>query len=93
MEGIVYPSVLESYGKRLDDVPWYVGAVRMIDDPLNSIFGIAPFEPLYNILRDLAPANVIRTLTGLEKPSEIVNEAIDDVAKRLRDKARTIKRP
>lgn len=86
---IVYPSILRSYGKNVGDVPTIVTAIdRQIDDVLNSIFGIAPAEPLFNIVRDIGPANVIRTLTGIPKPSEVINEAIDEIAASIREKVR-----
>jgi len=86
----LYPSVLRSYGKPLDELPPIVAVVRQIDDILSSVLGIAPAEPLYNFVRDLAPANVINTLTGIEKPGEVINDALADMAEKLR--ARAVKR-
>ena len=80
----LYPSILNSYGKPLDEVPPIVWLIRQVDDILNSTLGIAPGEPLFNFIRDLAPANVINFLTGIEKPSEFINESIADIAERLR---------
>jgi hypothetical protein len=85
---IVYPSILRSYGKELDEVPPVVSIPRQIDDVLNTVFGLAPAEPLFNIVRDIGPANVIRTLTGIPKPSEVINEAIDEIAASIREKVR-----
>jgi hypothetical protein len=87
MAGKLYPSVLNSYGKPLDELPPVVSVVRQIDDILSSILGIAPAEPLFNFIRDIAPANLINTLTGIEKPGEVINDALADIAEKLRSRA------
>jgi hypothetical protein len=80
----LYPSVLKSYGKPLDELPPIVAVVRQIDDVLSSVFGVAPAEPIFNFIRDIAPANLINTLTGIEKPGEVINDALADIAEKLR---------
>jgi hypothetical protein len=89
MAEVVYPSVLKSYGKELGQIPPLFAIARQIDDVLNSVIGIAPLEPALNIVRDILPANVIRNVTGIEKPSEIVNTTIDEIAEKIRSRVTT----
>jgi hypothetical protein len=83
----LYPSVLKSYGRPLDELPPIVAVVRQIDDVLASVLGVAPAEPIFNFVRDIAPANIINTLTGIEKPGEVINDALADIAEKLRARA------
>jgi hypothetical protein len=84
MGEVTYPSVLGSYGKDATQLPPFVWIARQVDDILNSVVGLAPVEPVLNIVRDIMPANVVKTVTGLDKPSEIVNPLIDDIAQKIR---------
>lgn len=88
-----YPAILKSYDKTNDQNPPVVAIARQVDDVVNSVVGISPVEPLLNIVRDIMPANVVRTLTGLKKPSEIINPTIDEIAEKLRSKATEVKPP
>ena len=81
---MTYASILESHGKDATQLPPIVWVARQIDDILNSVVGVAPVEPVLNIVRDVMPANVVRNVTGLEKPSEIVNPLIADIASKIR---------
>jgi hypothetical protein len=84
MTEVTYPSVLESYGKDATSQPPVVWLARQVDDILDSVVGLAPVEPVLNVVRDIMPANVIRNVTGLDKPSEIINPLIDEIAGKIR---------
>ena len=90
-DNFVDESVLNSRPRNLSDVPPVIALARQVDDVLNSIVGIAPVEEVVTTVRDLMPANVVRNLTGVAKPSEIVNPAItgikSDIQNRVKGKA------
>ena len=90
-DNFVDESVLNSRPKDLSDIPPLAAVARQIDDVLNSVVGIAPVEEVLMTVRDLMPANVVRNLTGVAKPSEIVNPAVtgikSDIQNRVKGKA------
>jgi len=45
-----------------------------VDDVTDSVVGIKIAGPIVDTLREIAPANVIQDLTGLPKPSEIMED-------------------
>lgn len=45
-----------------------------IDDVTDSLVGVKLVGPLLDTAREIAPANVIRDLTGVPKPSEVVED-------------------
>jgi len=48
-----------------------------VDELLDGIVGARPVGHALEVARNLAPANVIRRVTGLPKPSEIVEDVLD----------------
>ena len=48
-----------------------------VDELADSVIGARPAGHVLEAARMLAPANVIRTVTGVPKPSEIVEEILD----------------
>jgi len=53
------------------------------DEFLDSVVGIRPVGHAMEVLRNIAPANVIRRVTGIPKPSEIVEEVLDRIDKAI----------
>ncbi|MBW2559154.1 MAG: hypothetical protein JRD69_10050 [Deltaproteobacteria bacterium] len=49
-------------------------AAETIDDITDSVVGIKIVGPLVDTAREIAPANVIRDLTGIPKPSEVMED-------------------
>lgn len=60
---------------------------KQIDDVLNSVVGIAPLTPLVKAGREFAPANLIKSVTGIKKPSEVVNPMIEDAVDKIKSGA------
>lgn len=60
---------------------------KQVDDVLNSVLGVAPLTPLVKAGRELAPANLIRSVTGVKKPSEVVNPLIEDAVEKVKSGA------
>lgn len=50
-----------------------------IDDFTDSVIGIRPVGHVLEVAREIAPANVIRRVTGLPKPSEVVEDILDRI--------------
>ncbi len=50
-----------------------------VDDVLDSFVGARPVTHVLEVGRNIAPANVIRRLTGIPKPSEVVEEVLDRI--------------
>jgi hypothetical protein len=63
--------------------------VGTIDDIIDSVVGIRVLEPAIKAGRELLPANVIRNVTGLEKPSEVINPKIDEILEKVRSRVTT----
>lgn len=62
---------------RKDDLVWAV--LNTIDNRLDDVAGIRPLTAIGRALTTLAPANVVKSVTGIEKPSEIAEELQDSV--------------
>jgi hypothetical protein len=60
-----------------------------IDDIADSIIGVRLAEPVIKVGRELLPANVIRNVTGLEKPSEVIAPKIDEILEKIRSRVTT----
>jgi len=50
-----------------------------VDDFLDAVVGLRPCGHLLEIGEKLAPANVINELTGIPKPSEVIDETLEDI--------------
>lgn len=67
--------------KAPDDALNLIG--RSVDDVLDGVLGIRPVRHIGRPLTTLAPANAFSTITGLRKPSEIVEEFEDRIQQNL----------
>ena len=54
------------------------------DQRLDDLFGIRPLRLAGRVLTALAPANVIRNVAGIPKPSEVVEDLSNEVESKLR---------
>ena len=54
-----------------------------LDDVTDSVLGIRPFGTTLRLARALAPANVIKKLTNLPKPSEIVDKVLREIESKI----------
>jgi len=62
-----------------EEVDLVRSAAMSIDRRLNAIAGIKIAEPVLDTLEEIAPANVIHDITGIPKPSEVM----EDVRRRI----------
>ena len=58
-------------------------AVTSVDEVLDSIVGMRPLRHIARPIAALMPANIIRNVTGLAKPSEIVERFEDSIEQKL----------
>ena len=79
---VEYPARKRIYPEPVVNVVYSVAATA--DELLDSIAGVRPIGHALEIVRFFAPANVIRTVTGVPKPSEVVEEILDRVQEELR---------
>lgn len=61
-------------------------AVNTVDNRLDDIFGVRPVRAVARILTSIAPANAINNLTGMDKPSAVVERTMDKVEGDIRGK-------
>lgn len=69
---------------REEDLVWTV--IHTIDNRLDDIAGIRPVRAAGRILTGIAPANVIKNVTGMEKPSEMAEDLFNKVDGDIRAK-------
>jgi hypothetical protein len=67
---------------RENDLVWTV--INTVDNRLDDLVGIRPLRFVGKAATALAPANVIKNVTGIDKPSEIVEEITDDLDSELK---------
>lgn len=58
-------------------------AGQTVDDTLDDLVGFRPARDFARVGETLAPANVIRNVTGVPKPSEVIDDFADDVERRI----------
>lgn len=75
------PQPEKVYGEEADAV-W--AAISTVDNRLDDLVGARPLRAVGRMATSLAPANVVRNVTGVEKPSEKVEEFLDDAEERIR---------
>ena len=61
-------------------------AVNTVDNRLDDIFGVRPVRAVARVLTSIAPANVVNNLTGMDKPSAVVERTMDKVEGDMRGK-------
>jgi len=61
-------------------------AVNTVDNRLDDIFGVRPVRAVARILTSIAPANAVSNLTGMDKPSVVVERTMDKVEGDIRGK-------
>lgn len=66
-------------------------AAETIDDVLDSVVGARPVTHALEIGRNIAPANVIRRVTGIPKPSEVVEEMLDKIDETIGTKGEALR--
>jgi len=67
---------------RENDLVWT--AIHTIDNRLDDVLGIRPLRLVGRALTAIAPANVVRNVTGIPKPSEVVEGITDELDRKLR---------
>lgn len=55
-----------------------------IDEFTNNVAGIKPASTILGVLRPLAPANVISSITKLPRPSDVIEPKITEALDNLR---------
>lgn len=60
--------------------------VNTVDNRLDDIAGIRPVRAVARVLTSIAPANAISNLTGMDKPSAVVERTMDKVEGDIRGK-------
>ncbi len=58
---------------------------RAVDTVLDSAIGVRIVEPAGEIIHDILPANVIRNVTGIPKPSEAVIPVIENIKRDIKN--------
>jgi len=61
-------------------------AINTIDNRFDDIAGIRPVRAIARVLTTVAPANAIRNLTGVDKPSTVVERLMDGVERDVKGK-------
>jgi hypothetical protein len=77
------PDVLDSYNVGWDSATLITAGARSVDTVLDSAVGLAPAEPIINVIHDILPANVIHNVTKLPKPSKYLNGVFQDISHKL----------
>jgi hypothetical protein len=72
-----YPRKKKIYPEPVVNIAYSVA--ETVDEFTDSIAGIRPVGHAMEVLRNIAPANVIRRVTGIPKPSEVVEEILDRI--------------
>lgn len=80
------PSIKDTLGKEPEVTDLIPSVTRTVDQILNSVIGIRLAEPAVEIIYDILPANVIKNVTGLPKPSELVVPVVEEVKTSIRTK-------
>lgn len=68
-----------------------LNVVETIDNRLNDIVGVRPLRHIARPLTAIAPGNVINKVTGLPRPSELVEGAENKIEKEIGSKAGSMK--
>ena len=58
-------------------------AVTSVDEVLDSVLGMRPLRHIARPLAAIMPANIIKNVTGLAKPSEIIEEFEDKLEQKI----------
>ena len=53
---------------------WIKEFAETVDDVTDSVVGIKIVGPIVDTLREIAPANMIEDLTGIPKPSTVMED-------------------
>jgi len=61
-------------------------AVNTVDNRLDDLVGIRPVRAVARVLTTIAPANAISNLTGMDKPSTVVERLMDGVENDVKGK-------
>ena len=69
---------------RDDDLLWM--GVNTVDNRLDDMLGVRPVRTVGRVLTAVAPANLICTVTSLEKPSKLVEDKMDALERDLASK-------
>ncbi len=69
---------------RPDDAVWLI--INGIDNRVDDVLGARPGRAIGRLLTAVAPANLICTVTSLEKPSKLVEEKMDGLERDLASK-------
>ena len=69
---------------RDDDLLFMV--VNTVDNRLDDIAGIRPVRAVARVLTTIAPATAISNLTGMDKPSTVVERLMDGVENDVKGK-------
>ena len=64
------------------DAVWTI--IHTIDNRLDDVLGIRPLRAVGRALTAIAPANVIRNVTGIPKPSEVAEGVMDSLDEKLK---------
>lgn len=78
----ITPGAVEAVPVRPDDFVW--SGITTIDNRVDDIIGVRPLRTVARVLFALGPANVIRNLTGIPKPSEVIEDFEDRLESRVR---------
>ncbi len=71
-------------GAGTDDLVWMT--IDTVDNRLDDVFGIRPGRVVGRMLTAIAPANVIHSVTDLDKPGEVIEKMMDGIASDIRSK-------
>lgn len=71
-------------GVRPNDLVWSL--INTVDNRLDDIAGVRILRTVGRILTAFAPANVVRSVTGVEKPSEVIEGAMDKIEASIKEK-------
>lgn len=58
-------------------------AITTVDEIVDSVIGMRPLRHVARPLASIMPANIIRNVTGLPKPSEVIERFEDDIEQKL----------
>lgn len=61
--------------------------INTVDNRLDDVIGIRPIRAIARVATTVAPANAINNLTGMDKPSEVVERLMDDAEKNIKNKS------
>ena len=55
-----------------------------VDDVLDNVVGFRVAEPAIELVKPILPANVIHNVTGIPKPSELIESVVDRITSLVR---------